>query len=88
MTNVQDIAGVRFDEADAADRTWVFCTCLKCRQMAVVAPNGMTICPTCDARKAELQRLLASVARMVTYGSLKTCLLGTSNLHRPQVAAA
>lgn len=67
--------------------TWVFASCLACRQMAVVAPNGYRICPTCDARAAELQRLLASVARAVTYGSLRSALAGTTVLHAPQLAA-
>lgn len=76
-----------FDEAGATARTWTFASCLACRQMAVVAPGGYRICPTCDARAAELQRLLASVARPVTYGSLKSFLRGTTAATRPQVAA-
>lgn len=68
--------GVGHDSA----ASWTFATCLACRQQALVDPAGGLHCPTCTARADELARLLASVARVPIYRSLRSALLGTSTL--------
>lgn len=77
-----------FAEPGAEARTWTFASCLACRQMAVVAPNGMAMCPTCDARALELQRLLASVARPPVFGALRSALRAGTTLSQPQAVPA
>ena len=82
-----EITGAWVDELEMAGRTWTFATCLKCRQLAPVSPAGQVFCETCSNREIELQRLLASVAQPVVYGSLRSALLGSTGHSTPRLAA-
>jgi len=75
------------DELELAGRTWTLGSCLKCRQMVPVDPAGHAHCDICTGRAIELQRLLASVARVPVYGSLRSALLGSTAHSTPRLAA-